>query len=64
MEGCVWMHTFLFGKTGTCFLKVRLSGDNQAPAFHLLALESKIELIIHTFVAGGVVTSVQDKLLS
>ena len=41
-----------------------MSGDNQAPAFHLLALDSKIELFIHAFVAGGVVTSVQDKLLS
>ena len=44
-------------------MKVRLSGDNQAPAFHLLAQDSKIELFIHT-VADGVVTSVQDKLLS
>ena len=45
-------------------MKVRLSGDNQAPAFHLLAQDSKIELFIHTVVADGVVTSVQDKLLS
>ena len=27
-------------------MKVRLSGDNQVPAFHLLAQDSKIELIL------------------
>ena len=37
-------------------MKVRLSGDNQAPAFHLLAQDSKIELIIHTFVADDICT--------
>ena len=43
MEGCI--HS-CFGGVAHKDVKVRLSGDNQAPAFHLLALDSKIELIM------------------
>ena len=43
MEGCIWKHSLPVLHTK---MKVRLSGDNQAPAFHLSAQDSKIELIM------------------